>query len=118
MTRRPIGVSFAGRPKACGPTDEDQVGTATPGDVASLDLDRRHAAIYALHRNLPLADVPALAGEACAGLVAAVQARPEPDVVEPRPHAWWAEPSFLDIVPVQSSEPYRQRWVDLHAVIG
>jgi hypothetical protein len=89
-----------------------------PADSESWDLDRQNAAIYAHYRDMPLADVRAIARRAFDDLLAALENVPEADLSRQDAQAWLGGTTLLDLIPGQSYGHYGQHVDDLRAVTG
>ena len=101
------------------PTNLQQFGTAdVPGDIDEMSLDERNAAIWALYRDRPTAEVLDLARQAFDDLVGAIEGLPEETVTAPGAQGWTGGVALVAIVPKQSYEHYRQHLPDLLATIA
>jgi hypothetical protein len=87
-------------------------------DSEQWDLDRQNAAIYAHYRDMPLPDVRAIAAQAVADLVAAVEGVAGDDVSRPNAEAWLGDTTLLALIPGQSYAHYEQHADDLRAITG
>ena len=101
------------------PTDMELYGVAEmPPDPEGWDLDRQNAAIYAHYRDMPPADVRAIAARASDDLIAAVEAVPDDDFQRPNAQEWLGGTTLLALVPGQSYAHYEMHVDDLKAVTG
>lgn len=99
-------------------TNLEQYGTAEPpAGFDALDLDERNAALYAIARDLPMAEAQAQSAAAFAALVAAVEALDEVTLATTGALDWTGDRTLLEILPEQSYDHYAQHADDVQALV-